>query len=165
MTHPQGEAMISVNIDSILELTQQLKLESEIQKETHQIHVNIKVADRNFPLFIRIFEGNHLLQLLVFIPCNMKASAAADLARLLHLLNKELDMPGFGMDETAKVVFYRAMIPIVDQQVSSSLLSDYLDMIQNICDNFAPVVATVATGSSTYDEVLSKIKEHQSKNG
>lgn len=155
--------MIPLNIDDLQKHFQANNVPTQIQKETNQIYMVYNIGGREFPLFIRIFEGGDLLQLIAFIPCNLKNTAYGDLSRLLHLLNKELDIPGFCMDEAAGVVFYRVMIPSIDKKVNWENLQRYMRSIEQICQNFAPVIATVAFGASTFEEVLKKIKANQPK--
>lgn len=155
--------MIPLKIDDLQKQFQANNVPTQIQKETNQIYMVYNIGGREFPLFIRIFEGGDLLQLIAFIPCNLKNTAYGDLSRLLHLLNKELDIPGFCMDEAAGVVFYRVMIPSIDKKVNWENLQRYMRSIEQICQNFAPVIATVAFGASTFEEVLKKIKANQPK--
>lgn len=151
--------MISLKLDAILDYLSQKGIEAQLQAETDQIVILIKIGDREFPLFIRIFEGGDLLQMIVFIPCNIKSSAFGETGRLLHLLNKELDIPGFGLDEDTSVVFYRCMVPILHQQIDESLFDAYLNSIQLVCKSFSPVIASVAYGTVTFDEVMKKTRE------
>lgn len=156
--------MISLTLDAILAYLSKKGMRAELQTETNQVVIIFKIGDREFPLFIRIFEGGELLQLLAFIPCNMKKSAFAETARLLHLLNKELDIPGFGLDEDASVIFYRCMLPVQDQHIHETLFNAYLNSIQLICKSFSPVIATVAYGSATFEDILQKAREqHKNK--
>jgi hypothetical protein len=133
----------------------------QLQKETNQVYIIFKQEGRDFPLFFRIFEGGELLQLLIFIPCSLRKTAANDLARLLVYLNKELDIPGFGMDESSSLVFFRVMIPAYDGGIPEKILDSMLSSIRTICQTFAPVVAAVATGTNTFEDVLKKIRESQ----
>lgn len=151
--------MISLTLDAILAYLSQKGVQAQLQTETNQVIILFKIGDREFPLFIRIFEGGDLLQLLVFLPCNMKKSAFGETGRLLHLLNKELDIPGFGLDEDTSVVFYRCMIPIQNQQLDETLFDAYLNSIQLVCKSFSPVIASVAFGNVTFEEILKKTKE------
>lgn len=155
--------MISLTLDAILAYLSKKGMRAELQTETNQVVIIFKIGDREFPLFIRIFEGGELLQLLAFIPCNMKKSAFAETGRLLHLLNKELDIPGFGLDEDSSVVFYRCMLPVQGQQMSETLFNAYLNSIQLVCKSFSSVIATVAYGSATFEDILKKARE-QNKN-
>lgn len=151
--------MLNLELNALLSHMQSTGLKAEIQKETNQIVIVFKIDEREFPLFIRIFEGEELLQLLAFIPCNIKSKAMGDTARLLHLLNKELDIPGFGMDESSSVIFYRCMIPVLNKQVEESILNAFINSIQLVCKSFAPIIATVAYGATTFDEVIKKARQ------
>lgn len=151
--------MIPLDLNKIRDYLHSQGVEAAYQKESNQLCILYKTADREYPLFIRIYEGDEMLQLLAFLPCNVKAETFADTARLLHLLNKEIDIPGFGMDENSEVVFYRCMLPIKDKMLDKTLLNSYLNAIQVVCQSFAPVVATVAYGAISFDEVLKKTKE------
>ena len=155
--------MIPLNLNKIQAHLRSQGIEAELQKETDQLCILLKIAEREYPLFIRIYEGGDLLQLLAFLPCNTKPETLSETARLLHLLNKEIDIPGFGMDEGAEVVFYRCMIPIKDKQIDENLLDSYVRASQTVCQSFAPVVAAVAYGAVTFDEVMKKSKEQSNQ--
>lgn len=155
--------MIRLEIEKIQEHLRRKGLEAQLQKETQQLYLIFKIAEREFPLFIRVFEGGELLQLLAFLPCNTKANTLGDTARLLHLLNKELDIPGFGMDESSSVVFYRCMLPAPKKQLEETLFDAFLNSIQLVCKSFAPVIATVAYGGATFDEIIKKTQEQGKK--
>lgn len=155
--------MINLKLEDLLGYFQKNKIDAHLQQQTNQLYILYKIGEQEFPVFIRIFEGGELLQLLAFIPCNIVPGALNDTARLLHLLNKELDVPGFGMDENAMVLFYRCMIPAQNQKVDEALLQAYLNSIQVICKTFAAVVVAVATGAATYDEVLKKAQQTEKK--
>jgi hypothetical protein len=146
--------MIPLSLKDIQKYLETKDLTVEEQKETNQLYIVLKISDFEFPLFIRIFEGGELLQLLAFFPCNTKSSTLGETARLLHLLNKELDVPGFGMDEDSFVVYYRCMIPVKDNQVDEALLNAYMNSIELVCRSFAPVVLTVACGGLTFEGIL-----------
>jgi len=151
--------VLPLNADALKKHLVSKEFEPQYQPETQQVYVIFKVANREFPLFFRIYEGGDLLQALSFIPCMLKPTAINDLARLLHMLNKELDIPGFGVDEAAGVIFYRIMLPATNKEINIEILDNYINSIQNIIQTFAPVIATVAAGMSTFQEVLKKVKE------
>lgn len=155
--------MIPLDLNTIRKHLKSQGIEAELQKETGQLCILLKIADREYPLFIRIYEGGDLLQLLAFLPCNTKPETVADTARLLHLLNKEIDTPGFGMDEDPHVVFYRCMIPVKDKQIDGNIFDSYINATQIVCQSFAPVVAAVAYGAVTFEDVLKKSKEQSNQ--
>jgi hypothetical protein len=100
-----------------------------------------------------------LLQLLVFIPCQLQKEVIPDMARLLHLLNKELDVPGFGMDEMAGVIFYRLMLPTPNKKIEEELLGAFLRTVEQVCKMFSGPIEAVAMGATTLEEILTKAKE------
>lgn len=150
--------MIPLELNKIQAFLKSKGMEAEYQKETDQLFLLFKIAEQEYPLFMRIFEGGELFQLLAFLPSNTKTSTLNDTGRLLHLLNKELDTPGFGMDESSSVVFYRIMLPVYNNEVNESLIDAYIGVIQVVCKTFAPVISAVAYGSVSFKEVLSKVK-------
>lgn len=134
-------------------------LQPQVQPETQQVFILFKVQNREFPLFFRIYEGGDLLQLLAFIPCTLKPASLNDLCRLLHLFNKELDLPGFGVDEKTGVIFYRFMLPTAERDFAPHVLDALIESTRNITESFAPAIAAVAGGVATFEEVVKRFQE------
>lgn len=172
--------MTDLTPDSLLQFMKKNKYEADLQKDTQQVYTIFKINQREYPLFLRIFDQGHLLQVLVFIPCQFEPNenfsfekkhahpkpvssetkqAVADLARLLHLLNKELDVPGFGMDETAGVAFYRLMLPTPKKKIDEELLLAYIKTAEHVCKMFATPIEAISTGQMTLDQILEKAHE------
>ncbi len=156
--------MISLSLTTLFDYLQSKDLKPELQQETNQIYVIFKFNGKDFPLFLRIFEGDRLLQLLTFLPTTFKPTQASEIARLLHYLNKELDLPGFCIDEISSLIFYRFMIPAAKQMIEIEVLDSLLNSLQSICQSFMPVITTVASGMTSFEEVLKKIKSAQRNN-
>jgi hypothetical protein len=152
--------MIPLNLDKIRNHLQKQGIQSELQSETDQLCALFKVAEKEYPLFFRIYEGGELLQLLAFLPCSTKTTTIADTARLLHLLNKEIDLPGFGMDESQHVVFYRLMCPVKEKKLDLNLFNSYVNATQVVCQSFATVIAAIAYGGITFEDMLKKVQEN-----
>lgn len=172
--------MMNMTPDSILDFMRKNKYEAEIQSDTKQVYTILKIGQKEYPLFIRIFDEGHLLQLLAFIPCHLEphqdfgkenkgehrphekhaqSVVLGDIARLLHLLNKELDVPGFGMDEMAGAVFYRLMLPTPKKKIEDDLLLAFLKTVEQVCKMFANSIEAVSSGHTSLDEILAKAKE------
>lgn len=134
--------------------------EASIQEETQQVLLLFKFEGREFPLFARILPEGSLLQLLVFFPAGFTKETANDISRLLHLLNKELDLPGFGTDETAGVIFFRCMLPIVDGELADKVIDAFINSMELVCKTFSPAIEAVASGATSYEEILKKAQEH-----
>ena len=177
--------MIHTSIEALLQFMQKHNYDASIQKETDQVYTILKFHQREYPLFLRIFEGGQLLQLLAFIPSHLYADGhnqdkplsaeeirtrqevhapiLADLARLLHLMNKELDIPGFGMDEANGAVFYRLMIPTPKKKVESDLLLALIKTIEHVCPLFSTPIEAVTSGKMTLNQILEKANELENK--
>lgn len=157
--------MAKVTIEGLLETLRAKKKDAQLQKETNQVYMILKHEKREFPLFVRIMGEGELVQLMVFFPVALKPTAYPDLARLLHVLNKEIDIPGFGMDEKAKVAFYRCMIPTLDGEMPETFLDGFLRSIEVVCQTFSPVIEAVGFGVATYAELMKKAEEQMGKGG
>lgn len=154
--------MISMTPESILTLLRKNNYEADIQEETKQVYTILKIANKEYPLFLRIFDEGHLLQILAFIPCPLEPEVTPDMARLLHLLNKELDVPGFGMDEMAGAVFYRLMLPTPKKKIESDMLIAFMKTVEHVCKMFATPIEAVAHAQVTLDDILKKAREMES---
>ncbi len=151
----------SLERSSLLEFLKKNHYVAEDQPEQEQILVKIKVDKYDFPMFLRPIPEAELLQILTFIPCQVNAETFSELGRLLHMLNKEMDMPGLGMDEVSQTIFYRCMAPCFGKLIDEKALSAYLNTSNNVVNSFAPVIAAVATGKATFDEVVKMSNQEQ----
>ena len=150
--------MIEVTLGALTAHLKNENYDASIQKETSQVYAVLKIDGKEFPLFLRIFDESDLLQLIIFIPTPIKEGTEGDLARILHLINRELDIPGFGMDEKSGVAFYRIMLPTASKKIGKTLLNNYLKSMELICKNFSPVVMAVGNGLAKYDEILKQVQ-------
>jgi hypothetical protein len=150
--------MIPLEINALLAFIQQQGHAAEIQAETNQIYFPLKAKEQEFPVFMRIFDESGLLQILAFFPCSLEKNTIADTARLLHMFNKELDLPGFGMDELSGVVFFRWMMPTDKKKVSEELLANFITTLKTVCQTFSTVIRAVAAGAVTFEVLLEKAK-------
>ncbi len=151
--------MAVLNLDNIKKSLKKKNMDAQVQQETQQVYTILNLDGKEFPLFIRIYEQGDLLQLLAFLPFQLKKDTLNDVSRLLHLFNKELDIPGFGMDETSEVAFFRCMIPALDSTYDEKLLESYLDTIQTACQTFSTPIEAIAMGTVAFDDILKKIQE------
>lgn len=156
--------MITVDLEILLHHFLQKKYNAHIQKETNQLCVLLVVEKREFPLFIRTSKDSDLVQLLTFIPRNVKAEAVPDLARLLHLFNRELDLPGFGMNEETGHVFFRCVIPFTKKKFDAAILDAFINSIEVVCKTFVPPIEAVAEGIITFEDLLEKAREANPEN-
>jgi hypothetical protein len=154
---------MKVNEHNLLQALKTLNLDAKVQPETKQIYFIFEHEKSQFPLFIRELHDGELVQLLSFIPCNVAKEHMNDLGRLLHMLNKELDMPGFCLDEASATVFYRLMMPTLKKEFQPEILEALINTSQMVCKSFATVIEALAIGAMTLEDILKKANELKQK--
>lgn len=152
--------MIPLTLDSLFDhLSKDIDIKR--QPETDQLYVLYKVQDQEYPIFLRVMDEGELIQILAFMPISLDSKTVAEVSRLLHMFNKEIDIPGFGIDETAKVIFYRIVLPAIDKKVSGEIIGGYINSIKVITETFFPIIVAVVTGNLTFADVVKKANEFQ----
>lgn len=147
--------MLAADLDNILQFLLKEGVQAELQAETNQLTWMIKHKKVEFPTFLRLYDSNDLLQLLVFIPITYEPKATSEVARLLHFINKQLDMPGFGMDEEGSYIYFRMMIHYEDH-LSKKEMQRALKTLETVTLGFSPIIIAVAKGATTFQEVANK---------
>lgn len=125
-----------------------------LQKQTGQLYASFTIEGQEYPFFARILEGNTLLQLIVFIPVQWISHYTPEVAQLLHLLNKEVELPGFGMDDNMRLPFFRYIFIAKEGVFDAELLSAIVEAMETACTTFTPVIKQVAEGQLSYREVV-----------
>ena len=121
--------------------------DAKLQAENKQIHIMLKVGDQEVPLFVGILH-EALVQMIAYLPYEMKEGSMGDVARFLHHLNKELDMPGFGMDEKAGLLFYRLVIPCLKPEVEEELIDAHLKTLERAIQSVLEGISAVTDPTS-----------------
>lgn len=150
--------MLELKLNKIHEYLRQKNVDAHMQHETRQIYYIEKIHRKDFPVFIRVFDEQKMLQVLIFMPCGLTPAGLNDTARLLHLLNKELDMPGFGMDENAGAIFYRLTIPFFAEKFDEKLLDGFLASMKELSHTLYPAIELAANGVSL-EEIIRQADE------
>lgn len=135
----------------------------ELDKDTDQVSVIIKIENIEFPLFLKVLGQGELLQLLMFIPTRFKEDTVEGLARMLHSVNREVDFPGFGIEETSQTIFYRTVTPCLTKEISEELLLTLVRGAKVACQSFTPAIVAVASGELTFEELIKRLEEAAQK--
>lgn len=106
--------MVQLAQNALLQVLKEMKLDPIWQKETDQIYVLLTIAKREVPIFFGLRGGNTLLQTIAYLPYDLPQKSIGQVARLLHLLNRDIDVPGFGIDEEQRLMFFRCVIPCIE---------------------------------------------------
>ncbi len=151
--------MTPLSLPTLLSHLRQTIPFAQIQEETNQIVFTKKIKEWEFPTFLRILPENTLLQIITFFPFSLDETVKSDVARLLHLLNKQLDLPGLGMDELSNTIYYRLVIPSQTGKINLSLLDTYLQAVDSVTELFAELVGVVASGALSIDTLLKQMMD------
>lgn len=147
----------------IVESLKRLGMKADRQEQSKQIVSSFSHNGFDYPVFIRELDGGNLLQVLAFVPCTLQKEAVQDTSRLLHMVNKELDMPGFCCDEESNTVFYRVVIPFTNKNFDEMLFCAYLNATQQICGMFGTVIQAIAVNAMTLEEMLKEAHEGRAR--
>lgn len=151
--------MMDLSFDSLSKFLIQNGYSPTVQQETSQLLIILKADKREYPLFLRILGDKRLLQGIAFLPPKVSRKTLPEVARLLHLFNKEIDLPGFGIDEISLVTFYRFVIPSMEKKIDPETLLYYLNEAKSACSSFSTSVETIASGAKTVDQLLRAAEE------
>ncbi len=87
------------------------------------------------------------LHLFAAFPFQLKEEAVGELSRLLMYFNKPLEIPGFGIDEVNKLVFYRYSLITVGGMIKKRPLIAIIGTIMLLMDALTPQIEAVAQGA------------------
>ncbi|EPP35063.1 bacterial sensory transduction regulator family protein [Chlamydia ibidis] len=133
-----------------------------VERESGLAYINIQANDCDLPLFFVIRNKGDVLQMICYLPYQLQDNQKGSTARLLHLLNRDIDIPGFGMDEEQGLIFYRLVIPCLNKEINGNLIRVYIDTITLVCDSFAHAIGLISSGAMNLDELKQQAqKEHK----
>ena|ERR1700722_9562524 len=146
--------MIKLDIDTLLQLFHEKKLEPHFDPATSQVQIVLTVSKREIPVFFNIISGGLVLQSIAYLPIEIGEKHIPDISRLLHILNKQLDLPGFGMDEKARLLFFRVNYPCIGKTFHPNIIDVMLGASELACDSFLSGIELIANGSVSLDKTL-----------
>lgn len=146
--------------EALIKQLNEWELKPTYQKETGQTYITMKVKEFEVHVFFGIRSESTLLQIVAYLPYNLNPKTLPQVARLFHMLNKELDVPGFCIDEENDLMFYRLVMPCLGQEYDPKLLNLYLGTTRMAVDTFIQAIAMIVSGSTTIEQVL---KDSQDK--
>lgn len=150
--------MIPLTPDALVQFLQEKKLTAQLDEKAKQIVSALTIGGHDYPMFVKYDIDSQVAQILLFMPFAMQSKSISDVARLLHLLNKEIDMPGFGMDEVHKAIFFRFTLAAKEGKIDSVLLERFLDAVPRLGYAFFPAIASVANGNASFETILKKMQ-------
>lgn len=147
--------MFQATNENLLNFLKEQGKEAVFQNETNQIFYLFKAEGQEFALFFRIYEGEEMLQLITFFPVQVKKERFNAMARMLHTLNRDVDLPGFCMDERLGAIFHRIMIPLFyDKKIDKTALLSYIEAAEKLAGHFFSIIHGTAESSKSFEEIL-----------
>jgi len=154
---------MKANEHNILQVLKGMNLEPKVQDQTGQIYTVFEHEGGQFPTFFRLLHEGDLIQMITFVPYTVTRTMLGDVGRFLHMINKELDLPGFCLDESSTTVFYRLVLPTSKKEFQQESFEALLNTSRLVITSFATVIAGLAVGATSLDEILAKVSETQGK--
>lgn len=154
---------MDINETALIQSLDKIGIKGSFQEDNKQIYSSLSINGFDYPMFIRRLQGGQLMQVITFVPCTLEEGSEHDVGRLLHMINKELDMPGFCCDEESKTVFYRLVVPCLNQNVDEALFHAYINTTKQVCTMFGTIVQAIAVKAMKLEEMLEKAKELAAK--
>ena len=143
----------TLNQNNLTKFLTHAQLEPSLERESGLIDITVPAGEHELPLFFVIRNEGEVLQLVCYFPYQIQQGQRDATARLLHLVNRDIDIPGFGMDEEQNIIFYRLVIPCLKGEINEDLLRVYIDTIKLICDSFFHAIGLISTGNMDLDEL------------
>lgn len=92
----------------------------------------------------------------IALPLTIQEDRVIDTGRVALMLNKVLPMPGFGVSEVDRAVFYQYTSLIKSHTLDTDLLLGILAMIVHLIDTHLPTFQEIAEGKKTFEELISE---------
>lgn len=170
--------MLNANLNDIKSLLEKTDFTCEILPASDKIPINQLVAglgpdteNRVRFLIIRTAEQDlsshdallgitapirryQEIQLLSVLPFQVNAENIPDTARLILLLNKGMELPGFELSEVDGIVLFRHAFVVPEDALDERILLSLVGMIQMLLDAFTELLEDVATGAQSLQEAL-----------
>ena len=101
-------------------------------------------------------EGNDLefLQFFVPLPFMVAEVQAADMARLVGLINNFAPLMGFAYNESGGLVYFRHLMIVLDGQIDPETVEVSLDTIQYLIDTFGTALQDLASGARSLEKII-----------
>lgn len=150
---------MKLTTDNLKEHLISSKLHPHVQPETNQLYYTHKSNAGEYVIFLRIYEDDDKLQIMTFLPPQVLEDRFEVVGRILHHFNKEIDLPGFGLDEKMGLTYHRIMMLAPEGNLEETHLECYLNAIPLLCDHFLPAISLAASSPLTYNELTQRVKK------
>lgn len=105
------------------------------------------------------------VQFQILLPFPVRNEAVFEVASLLHLINHMIELPGFELDELNNQISYRYVLLTGRPEDTPALYISILGIILMTLDLFTEVIEKMASGDSTFNQLLEEIVRLSQKIG
>lgn len=91
------------------------------------------------------------------LPFPLSEVRAHDVGSFVFYLNRQLELPGFELDEGNSLVLYRYVLLAPDANIQPDLLKGLIGSITLTLDLFSEAIEKVSTGETTFNKILESI--------
>lgn len=148
--------------ESVIKALESRGINASLQKETGQVFIQKTIEGVDFPFFLRILPSGPFLQCVSFIPCEVVEQDPKEFLSLLHVLNRRIDLSGFGFDETSRFCFLRYNIPCFKNELDLDTLVEILRRMEECLKSFAGILIAVAKDKNAYEEAKNALALNKS---
>ncbi len=101
-------------------------------------------------------EANDLefLQFFAPLPFTVAEVQAAEMARLVGLVNNFAPLMGFAYNESSGLVYFRHLMIVLDSQIDPETVEVSLDTIQYLIDTFGAALQDLASGARDLEKIV-----------
>lgn len=90
------------------------------------------------------------------LPFKIAEFSFSQTSNLIALLNRFLELPGLEINEVTQEIFYRYVLLVDEKGLNKEIILGIIGMIRLILDIHLKSIESVASGSMTYDQLLSQ---------
>lgn len=94
------------------------------------------------------------LQFFAPLPFKVAENQAADMARLVGLINNFAPLMGFAYNESTGLVYFRHLMVVVDPQIDPETVEISLDSIQYLIDTFGAALQDLASEARSLEKII-----------
>lgn len=130
-------------------------------KHGRPLHLTLNIIENQMNIPLQDGGNRHInielfVQMITALPFRIKEGHIGETARILLFFNKSLDIPGFGLDEVSKTIFYRYTFIKPNSVINKETFIAMIGMIRLVLDAFSDAIEEVANGGSL-KETISRI--------
>lgn len=94
------------------------------------------------------------LQFFVPLPFTVAEISAAEMARLVGLINNFAPLMGFAYNESGRLVYFRHLLIVLDGHIDPEIVAVSLDTVQYLIDTFGAALQDLASGARNLQKII-----------